>query len=167
MYGAARLFDFIGPDNIPLVAATPVVHPIDMMMFTTQLIFGGAFDRFPELRIGILESGGGWLLSLLERLDGRYEHLAHAMPHMTMKPSDYFRRNMWIAFDPEEPPLKLTAERLGADRIIWGSDFPHLDAFYPGFADMLNENIKGLPESDQEKIRGLNARDFYNLPAEL
>ena len=57
----------------------------------------------------------------------------------------------------------MTIDWLGADRIIWGSDYPHPDAFYPGFVQMLNENLEGVPEEDQAKIRGRNAVDFYKL----
>ncbi len=53
--------------------------------------------------------------------------------------------------------------RSTSDRIIWGSDWPHADAFYPKFLDMLNGNISGLSEAEQDGIRGLNAVEFYNL----
>ena len=81
-----------------------------------------------------------------------------------MTPTEYFRRQCWISFDPEEAVLPLTAEWLGADSIFWGSDFPHPDAFYPNFVEMLNGKIKSLSPTDQDKIRGLNALDFYKLP---
>ena len=78
--------------------------------------------------------------------------MGHTLPHLKMSPSEYFKRNWWISFDPEEAALKMTVDWLGADRIIWGSDYPHPDAFYPGFVQMLNENLEGVPEEDQAKI---------------
>ena len=96
-------------------------------------------------------------------MDGRFELLRHTLPHLKLKPSDHFRRQFWISFDPEEAALPLTAAWLGADRIIWGSDYPHPDAFYPGFVAMLNGNIASLSLRDQERIRGLNAIEFYRL----
>ena len=56
---------------------------------------------------------------------------------MKLTPTQYFQRQGWISFDPEEATLALTAKWIGPDRVIWGSDFPHPDAFYPNFIDML------------------------------
>jgi len=127
------------------------------------IIMGGTLERFPNLRFAILESSGSWLVSFLERLDYRFDTLGHTLPHMKLKPSDYFRRQGWISFDPEEAGLKLAADWLGHERIIWGSDFPHPDAFYPGFVGMLNENLASLDPIAQERIRGLNAVEYYRL----
>ena len=167
MYGSGRFFDMIGPTTSQQLARGPVNHPVDAMHTLAGLIAGGKLEQFPGLRIAILESGGGWLVSFLERMDHRFEHLGHLAPHVKMKPSDYFRRQAWIAFDPDEAALPLTVQWLGADRIIWGSDFPHPDAFYPNFLDMLDENIASLSSDDRARIRGLNAIDFYKLPREV
>ena len=45
-------------------------------------------------------------------------------------------------------------------------DYPHPDAFYPNFVEMLNENLAGMSTEDQDRIRGRNALDFYKLPDE-
>ena len=166
MYGSGRYFDYVGPTGAQMFIRTPFNHMVDSMNTLTAIIVGGTFERFPDLRVGILESSGGWLLTLLERLDNRFDHLGQIVPEMQMAPSDYFRRNCWISFDPEEAPLALTADILGADRIIWGSDYPHPDAFYPNFVEMLNENLAGMSTEDQDRIRGRNALDFYKLPEE-
>jgi predicted TIM-barrel fold metal-dependent hydrolase len=163
MYGAARYFDMAQPTPVQTFIRTPFTTPIDAIHAMMGLLVGGIPERFPRLRFGILEASGGWLVSMLERLDHRYEYMAHLLPELKMKPSDYFRRNFWISFDPEEATLPLTAKWLGADRIIWGSDYPHPDAFYPGFVQMLNENIAALSPEDQERIRGKNAAEFYKL----
>ena len=163
MYGSARYFDIIGPTSVHHLMRVPFNHVVDSMETMMGLIAGGVCERFPELRMGILESSGGWLPTFLERLDSRFEYLHAEVPHLKLKPSDYFRRNWWISFDPEEAILKPTAEWLGADRIIWGSDFPHPDAFYPGFVTMLNDNIGELSDREQEQIRAQNAKDFYKI----
>ena len=118
------------------------------------LIVGGITERFPDLRFGMLESGGGWIVPFLERLDNRYDIMSKLPEGLKTIPSDYFKRQWWIAFDPEEVTLPLAVDYIGGDRIIWGSDYPHPDAFYPNFLDMLNENITGLPHEVQERIRG-------------
>jgi hypothetical protein len=58
----------------------------------------------------------------------------HLVPWLEMLPSEYFRRQCWISFDPDESMLAFTANSplCGADRIIWASDHPHPDAKFPG-----------------------------------
>ena len=163
MFGAPSYFDLWGPGADKLFMRTPFASVVDAMASVMGVIIGGVAERYPDLRFTILESSGGWLVSFLERLDFRFETLGHSLPELKLTPSDYFRRQGWVAFDPEEAPLKLTAEWLGADRIVWGSDYPHPDAFYPGFVTMLNENIAGLDPDAQDRIRGLNAVDLYHL----
>ena len=163
MEGAAKHFDIIGPEPELLYMRTPFNIVVDAMHALIGVITGGVCERFPGLHLAILESSGGWLVPFLERLDSRFEYMGHTLPQLKMKPSDYFRRQWWISFDPEEAMLRPTAEWLGADRIIWGSDYPHPDAFYPGFVDMLNKNVASLSQTDQDGIRGLNAIEFYRL----
>jgi predicted TIM-barrel fold metal-dependent hydrolase len=164
MHGSARYFDTIGPSMPQQFAAGPINNPVDAMHTLTGLIAGGKLAQYPALRVAFLEAGGGWLVTLLERLDHRYENLGHLLPSLKIRPSEYFKRNGWISFDPEEATLGLTAKMLGADRIIWGSDFPHPDAFYPNFLKMLTKNIRGLGEKEQRQVLGLNAKALYRLP---
>ena len=164
MYGANRDLDLLGPAAEQQFLRAVLTHPVDALNAVCGIIVGGVLERFPRLRVAILESGGGWLVPMLERLDHRFEHMGWRLEDLSMQPSDYFRRQGWISFDPDEATLGVAAEWLGADRIIWGSDFPHPDAFYPNFVDTLNDQIAALPQEDQDRIRGLNAMDFYKLP---
>ena len=86
-----------------------------------------------------------------------------------MAPSAYFRRQCWISFDVDESTLAFTARSplVGADRILWASDFPHPDAKHPGTTAMLAESIAELPRGDQERIAGRNAADLYGLDLEV
>ena len=129
------------------------------MHLITGIIAGGKLEKYPNLRFATSSNrAAAWLISLLERLDHRFEHLGHVVPHLKMTPTEYFQRQGWISFDPEEVTLPLTAQWLGADRIIWGSDFPHPDAFYPDFVKRCSTARSAtLSDEDQEKIRGLNA----------
>ena len=103
-------------------------------------------------------------MSYLERLNHRFEHLGHTLPdRIKMKPSDYFRRQCWISFDPEEATLELTAHTVGADRILIGSDFPHPDAFYPNFVELLLHAVRNLSAADQKQILRGSARGFYKV----
>lgn len=155
----------VGIQNIFFTQALSNVF--DMQTTLTMLICGGTLERFPKLKVIFLEANGGWIVPWLERLDHHHEIFPWDVPQMKMKPSEYFKRQCWISFDPDETTLRFTAESplVGAERIIWASDYPHPDAKIPGVVGELREAMTGLTLRAQERILGLNAVDLYSLPA--
>lgn len=137
--------------------------PVDAIVSLGRLIMGGVCERFPRLRFLVLESGGGWLPAILHTMDEEIKARANERRWLTMLPSEYFRRQCYISFSPEDPSIVHTAQQLGDDRILWASDFPHLDGRYPGAVDELEASIAPLPEPSRARIAGLNAIDAYRL----
>jgi predicted TIM-barrel fold metal-dependent hydrolase len=165
MPGAATFFNLGQPDPTKIFIRAPFVHPTDCMYTVCGLVAGGVLERHPNLRFAILEASGGWLVPILERLDHRFENLGQTIKdRMTMPATDYYKRQGWISFDPDEQTIEMTAHVLGADRLIFGSDFPHPDAFYPNFVPLMKERMSGLTAEEQRLILGENARAFYKLP---
>ena len=152
-----------GADNIYFAQA--IGNPVDMMSAVTFMTAGGVLDRFPDLRVVFLEANGGWIVPWLERLDHHYRVFSWDVPWLTQEPSAIFRRQCWISFDVDESILEFTARSpvVGAERIVWASDFPHPDAKYPGTTDMLAETLSPLPLEDQRRIAGGNAAELYGL----
>ena len=142
-------------------------NPFDVMECVTLFCAGGILERFPRLTVLFLEANGGWIVPWLERLDHHYEIFRWDVPWLRMKPSEYFRRQCYISFDPDESTLAFTARHplVGADRIIWASDYPHPDAKFPGVVSELVEATAALGEADRARIFGQNARELYHLPA--
>ena len=79
------------------------------------------------------------------------------------KPSEYFRRQCWISFEPDDPTLPRLADLIGVDRILWASDFPHSDAIYPGTVKALEDTIAPLTDDVKDLVRGANAFEAYGL----
>jgi predicted TIM-barrel fold metal-dependent hydrolase len=103
-------------------------HPMEQMMAMLTLIEGGVLERHPRLRFAFLEAGGGWIPYWLWRLDREYHDLGwEVRGDVTMKPSDYFRRQCFVSVEPTEPYLGPLMDFIGSDNIIIGSDFPHMD----------------------------------------
>ncbi len=152
-----------GSDNIFFSQA--IGNPVDMMSAVTFMTAGGVLGRFPDLRVAFLEANGGWIVPWLERLDHHYRIYSWDVPWLTEEPSAIFRRQCWISFDADESTLAFTARSplVGADRIIWASDFPHPDAKHPGTTAMLAEAIAELDPADQQAIAGGNAAALYGL----
>lgn len=104
-------------------------HPIEMMMAFLSLLEAGVFERHPTLRVAFLEAGCGFMPYWLWRLDEmEYAQIRNELgDHVRQRPSAYFRRQCWIAFEPGEPLLPPIIDHLGPDRLLFGTDFPHID----------------------------------------
>ena len=141
-------------------------NPFDVMECVALFCAGGILERFPKLTVLFLEANGGWIVPWLERLDHHYEIFRWDVPWLKMKPSEYFRRQCYISFDPDESTLAFTANHplVGAERIIWASDYPHPDAKFPGVVKELFEATESLTDAQRARIFGENARDVYRLP---
>jgi predicted TIM-barrel fold metal-dependent hydrolase len=130
--------------------------------FTTLFDYG-VFDKFPRLKVIVLESGGGWIGYWLDRIDAVYGHtfIGTRVP-LEHKPSDYFRERIWISCDPDERTIPALAERFGAERFLWASDFPHAD-HTPAYIDDLDELAGAFPEASRRKFLGDNARELFKI----
>jgi predicted TIM-barrel fold metal-dependent hydrolase len=130
--------------------------------FTTLFDYG-VFDRFPELKVLVLESGGGWIGYWLDRIDAVFGHtfVGTRVP-LENKPSDYFRERIWISCDPDERTIPALAERFGADRFMWASDFPHPD-HTPEYIEDLAELAAMFPEAGRRRFLGDNARELFQI----
>src|SRR5262249_35257908 len=125
------------------------------------MVLSGVFERFPRLKCIILETGSAWIPHLLRRMDDRWKLYKWGLPAYT--PTELFQRHWWVSADPDEEMIPFVADFIGADRIIWASDFPHPDAQLDT-VKTLRENIKTLPGDAQRKILGENAAKVFNLP---
>ncbi|MEH2364901.1 MAG: amidohydrolase family protein [Nostoc sp.] len=141
-------------------------HPMEQMMALLALIEGGVLERHPKLKVAFLESGCSWLPYWLWRLDEEYENLAWEdtiHDNVKIKPSEYFRRQCFIAIEPSEPLLAQAIKYIGTDNLIFGSDYPHMDHKPNIVADMVKLEEKFSKETVQ-KILWDNPCRFYNLP---
>src|SRR4051812_36338381 len=126
---------------------------------------GGVCERFPDTKFLFLEANGGWLVPWLERLDHHSKKFEWDVPWLNMLPSEYFRRQCWISFDPDESMLAFTANSplCGADRIVWASDYPHPDAKFPGVTEELAEALEPLTHEQQSVITSESALALYGI----
>ena len=138
-------------------------HPMEQMMAMLALIEGGVLERHPFLRVAFLEAGCGWLPYWLWRLDEEYKHLAWEIKdNVKMKPSEYFHRQCFISFEPDEPYLEQVIEHIGSDRLLFGSDYPHVDHGL----DMTEKAValqERLPRKTVQKLLWDNPVRFYGL----
>jgi predicted TIM-barrel fold metal-dependent hydrolase len=154
-----------GPDFDNVYFTQAISNPFDMMNTMAFVLAGGLCERYPELRFVFLESNGGWIVPWLERLDHHREIFTWDVPWLRHDPSEYFRRQCWISFDPDESTLAFSANSplVGADRIVWASDYPHPDAKFPGQTAELRAGMTGLTPDQQVEVAGASCRALYGI----
>jgi predicted TIM-barrel fold metal-dependent hydrolase len=122
----------------------------------------GTLDRFLDLRLGVLESGSGWIGSFLDRADAVAEVGQGLALGLKRKPSDYFREQCFISGDPDETAAPYIVDHVGADCFMWATDYPHPD--HPGsWAHALERLVATLSPETRAKLLGRNVARIYRL----
>jgi predicted TIM-barrel fold metal-dependent hydrolase len=129
--------------------------------FATFFQFG-TFDRFPRLKLVVLESGAGWLGAWMDRMDALYEGPLRITMSLRERPSTYVHRQCWISADPDERSLPSVIRYVGGDRFLWATDFPHSD--HGGtYMEELRELAADLDAPASRRLLGENAAHLYGL----
>ncbi|MBW2385684.1 MAG: amidohydrolase [Deltaproteobacteria bacterium] len=155
--------DMVGGMGIYVCEAVwAVVRPL------TFLIWGGVFERYPTLKVVVTEATTTWVANYLEHLDDRYvdwhvtAKLGDYKSHLSMKPSDYFHRNIRLGTFFRRKEVERRHE-VGHECMMWGSDYPHPEGTWPYTRDMMVDTFRGVPEAEIATMLGGSAAAFYNL----
>jgi len=125
--------------------------PLQLQLAVLHVIDGGTLDRFPQLRMGFFEGDVGWLPHWLGRLDETYDKMALIATTHRRGALEQFRQQCVISGEPADAGLALTAATVGADRVLWASDWPHQDGAWPDPIEILRDRTD-LTEADKRAI---------------
>lgn len=130
-----------------------------------QLIASGVLERHPRLRVGLVESGIGFLPWLLETMDYAYKaHHFFVRPQLPELPSAYFRRQCFATFQEDHAGLAAVEAHDLVDNVLWANDYPHHEGSWPHSAASVERQMAHLADDARAKILGLNAARIFNLP---
>ena len=142
-------------------ATTITQFQINMANILASIIFAGVLERHPRVRLVLGESGIGWIPYVLWRMDAEWEDQFKDLS-LTMPPSGYWRRQCWATYQTDPIGIKLVDE-LGADKIMWGSDFPHPDGVWPDSQEYIQKELGHLPADVRDRIVCRNAGELYGF----
>ena len=145
------------------MAVHALAHPLSMVANCVSMLETGVPVRFPDLRIGFMEAGTGWVPFVANRLDKEYIERRREVPILQERPSHYMRRFFYGTQPIEEPEERTDLVKQfelfdGENQAMFASDWPHHDFDHTQF-------VFGLPFSREarRKIMGLNAARFFGL----
>lgn len=130
-----------------------------------MLIWSGVFERHPGLKFVMTEQGSTWIPSTLQKLDYHYElpmfsQLRRILP---LKPSEYYQRQCFVGASFLRPEDSDARYEIGVDKMMWGSDYPHIEGTWPHTAESLQESLGHVPTEEVELIVGKTAAEVYNF----
>jgi uncharacterized protein len=135
-----------------------------MSAHLVSFICEGVFERFPRLRLVLIEAGVSWFPGLMWRLDRDWRGLRRETPWLKRRPSEYAREHVRLTTQPLEEPenpqhLHQLLQMFPAEEmLLFASDYPHWDFDAPA------TSLAALPAHMRARIFGQNARELYNLP---
>ncbi len=140
-----------------------------------HLMFSGVFERYPDLNYVITETGTSWVPDTLEKLDSFYHRMKYsrygsesifggqAVANMSLTPSEYFNRQCYIGASFLRPAEAHIARSIGVDRIMWGSDYPHIEGSYPHTREHLRLTFAQMTPEETTTILTDNAAKVYKF----
>jgi predicted TIM-barrel fold metal-dependent hydrolase len=141
----------------------------EVFVFTRRplwfLVFGGVFDRHPDLKVVITENGVQWVPSLIRDMESFFDTHGGApvRRYLKMRPGEYFDRHIYVGGSLMKRAEAEMRHEVGLDRLMWGADYPHLEGAAPVHRLVLRHVFGGLPEPDLRRILGQNAVDLWGF----
>jgi uncharacterized protein len=137
-------------------------HPWCGMRNMASIIGAGILDRYPNLRLGVLEAGHGWLPSWARRLDEHAHSVSGAIPALKHTPTEYVTGGRFfqsIEMSEGEPITKAVIDILGDHVLMYASDYPHAESWFP---ESVNTVMAwDLPDDVKRKLFWDNAINYY------
>lgn len=136
--------------------------PFQLQLGVLHVIDGGVLERHPGLRIGFFEGDVGWLGPWLHRLDATYQKMALVASVPARSALAQFRDQCVISGEPSDVGLALTTGLVGADRVLWASDWPHQDGAWPDPLGVLRDR-RDLDEAAKRAMLVDGPADFFGI----
>ena len=143
-----------------------VEHTVPTGTFPAQvfanIFLSGLAERHPRLKWVSAEAGLGWVMYVLEGCDHEWERRHLWTEGIRTRPSEMFRRQVYVDTFCEVATLQLRHE-IGIDNIMWQTDYPHTASTFPRTWELINQSLKGVPEDERKKMLYQNALRLYKL----
>ena len=155
-----------GPQR-KLAAVATLMYMANAQMVNSFML-SGMFDRYPNLKLISVESGCGWIPFVIEAAEYQWDEMAPDEARgLQKRPKEYFKEHIYATFWFEDFGVKHFIEMLGADNLLFETDFPHPTCLYPESQDHLAQVLARLEPSARQRVVQDNAVELYKLPIKV
>jgi predicted TIM-barrel fold metal-dependent hydrolase len=146
------------------MAAFAAVAPMQLDEVLAAVVMGGLLERHPRLRVVLGESGIGWVPYVLERMETELDKYAGRIRdhRPALRPTELFRRQVFVTFEEDRLGIGLIP-RIGADNVMWASDYPHPDSTFPHSRREVEETFRDVDPAVTRKVVAENCARLYGL----
>jgi predicted TIM-barrel fold metal-dependent hydrolase len=138
------------------------LHVLGPMMAAVCFCAGGVFERFPKLRLGLLEANCSWAPWFFGRLDDHYvDYIGKFEVKLSKRPSEYFLRNCYVSVEAEEHTISQYVQWFGDSNVVFSTDYPHPDSRFPRSVETFFKLPLG--EDSQRRVLWDNCARLYGL----
>ncbi len=160
------------PDYGDAESATAMyISEVDMWAHRpfTALVWSGAFERHENLKFVLTETGCSWILETLRLLEFKADLpiFKYFTKDLSLRPSEYFARQCYIGASFMSPNEGKDRYKIGLDKLMWGTDYPHLEGTWPNTMKLLRETFADYPEDEISALLGTNATKVYGFDLEI
>jgi predicted TIM-barrel fold metal-dependent hydrolase len=143
---------------------TAMLHTLGVTATMSNFMVSGILDKYENLKIGLIESGIGWVPFVLEMLDHQFNEFRTIEDRgLKRRPKEYFAKNFWVSFWFETYAPQHMLEDIGIDRVMFETDFPHPTSLYPGAQEKLVDSVGSYDYETRKRILERNAVELFNL----
>jgi len=147
------------------VAVFATLAYMDTAPTILNFIHSGLFDRYPKLKLVSVESGCGWIPFAMEAAEWHIDEMVpDAAKTLKRRPTEYFKDHIYTTFWFEEFGVKQFVEALGANNLLFLTDYPHPTALYVGWEERLARTLARLEPAARRRVMQDNAVELYKLP---
>lgn len=166
-YSRGRAF---GQDPVLESGLTQESNSVNRKLFQSvnglyELIFSGVLERFPDLKVVLVESEIGWIPFLLEQWDYYFKRHGTKRDGLSLKklPSEYFHEQVYTTFFNDAVGGHILSW-WGADNCMWSNDFPHGNSTWPNSRQVVARDLGDLPAERRAKLVRENVARLYHIP---
>ena len=149
------------------VAVFATLAYMDTAPTILNFIHSGLFDRYPKLKLVSVESGCGWIPFAIEAAEWHVDEMVPDEVVLKRRPTEYFKDHIYATFWFEDQGVKHFVDTLGADNLLFLTDYPHPTALYSGWQERVARVLAKLEPSARRRVMQDNAVELYKLPVRV
>lgn len=135
----------------------------------TALLWAGVFERYPNIKLVFTETGCSWITEHLRRLEWKSQNplFAHFKKGLSLTPTEYYQRNCYMGASFLSSFEIADRYKIGVDKLMWGSDYPHMEGTWPNTSAHMQETFVDIPDDEVRSILGTTAANIFGFDMEI